>query len=57
MAKRMMLRLINWLWYSTAAAIIAAATLVAIGREVLPRVDLANAKFLQYINDHTGARI
>ncbi|MEZ5435454.1 MAG: DUF3971 domain-containing protein [Pseudomonadales bacterium] len=57
MNKRIVLRLINLLWYGTAAAIISFAVLVSIGREVLPRVDLANDKFLRYINDLTGARI
>jgi len=57
MSKRIALRLINLLWYGTAAAIISFAMLVAIGREVLPRVDLADDKFLRYINDLTGARI
>lgn len=57
MSKRIALRLINLLWYSTAAVIIGFAMLVSIGREVLPRVNLANDRFLQYINDLTGARI
>lgn len=57
MAKRIALQLINLLWYGTAAVIVLMAMLLAIGREVLPRVDLANDEFLRYINDHTGARI
>ncbi len=57
MARHIALRLLNWLWYSTAASIIFAALVVAVGREALPRVDLADKKLLQYINQHTGAHI
>jgi uncharacterized protein (TIGR02099 family) len=57
MPKRIALKLINWLWYSTALIIVCAAILVSVGREVLPRINLANDDLLQYINQRTGAKI
>lgn len=57
MARRIALKLLNGLWYSIALGIIVAASLIIIGREALPRTDLADKQFLQYINQHTGAQI
>ncbi len=57
MTGRLALRLFNLLWFTTAAAIIGVAILVAISREILPQLDLSNKALLQYLNRHAGAQI
>lgn len=57
MPKRLVIRLINLVWYSTALLIVLAAMLVAAGRELLPQINLDNKKLVNYISEHTGANI
>ncbi|HQQ73619.1 MAG TPA: YhdP family protein [Pseudomonadales bacterium] len=57
MPKRLVIRLINLVWYSTALLIVLAAMLVAAGRELLPQINLDNKKLVNYISERTGANI
>lgn len=57
MPKRIALRLINLVWYGTALLIVLTAALVAIGREMLPQIQLDNPQLLRYAREQTGAAI
>ena len=57
MPKRLALRLINLVWYSTALLILLAAIVVATGRELLPNINFDNRPLLDYVSKHVGADI
>ncbi len=51
------MRLLNFVWYSIAILMVLAATLVAAGRELLPRINFDNKNLVDYIGTHTGADV
>lgn len=51
------MRLLNFVWYSIAILMVLAATLVAAGRELLPRINFDNKNLVDYISTHTGADV
>ncbi len=57
MPKRIALGLLNAIWYSTALLIVLAAMLVAIGREMMPRINLDSDRLTQYLGQRLHADI
>lgn len=56
-SNRLLLKLLNGLWYSAATLIVVIALLVSLGREFLPQIEITDPAILNKINEKVGAEI
>ena len=57
MPKRLALRLLNLLWYTTALALVLTATVVAVGREMMPQIKLDTPALSRALGERLGAEV
>lgn len=54
---RLLLKLLNGLWYAAAATIVIVALLVAIGREMLPKIEITNPALLTRLEQKLAVQL
>lgn len=56
-ANRILVKVLNGLWYTAAAVILLVALLVSVGREFLPQIEITDPAVLNKINEKIGGEI